>query len=218
MGLISDVKCSRCDRRYSGLRTRCPYCGARRSQKGKRTSEDENSGLKIIIGALLILVLVIAAVVLIVTSNSKENDDNNADDNKNNVQDNNSDYNANDGVTSIDDPDDVNPPNTGITENVPGENDDTNQPVNDVKVDSVTITYAGSATADFTMKVTESLNLGYKVSPEGYEPTQVTWASSDENIFVVLQSGKVTAVGAGTAELTVTVDGVSAKCVVRVKS
>lgn len=68
MGIISDVKCGRCDRRYSGLRNRCPYCGARRGKRGKHADDSDNSKAKILIGSLLILVLIVAVVVLIITS------------------------------------------------------------------------------------------------------------------------------------------------------
>ena len=68
MGIISDVKCGRCDRRYSGLRSRCPYCGARRGKRGKHADDSDNSKAKILIGSLLILVLIVAVVVLIITS------------------------------------------------------------------------------------------------------------------------------------------------------
>ena len=68
MGIISDVKCGRCDRRYSGLRNRCPYCGARRGKRGKHADDSDNSKAKIMIGSLLILVLLVAVIVLVITS------------------------------------------------------------------------------------------------------------------------------------------------------
>jgi len=68
MGIISEVKCGRCDRRYSGFRSRCPYCGARRNKRGKHADESDNSKGKLIIGILLLLILIVAIVVLIVTS------------------------------------------------------------------------------------------------------------------------------------------------------
>ncbi len=67
MSLIPEVKCSRCDRMYPGLRARCPYCGARRSEKGKRAA-DESSLWKMIIGIALLAILLIAIIVLIATS------------------------------------------------------------------------------------------------------------------------------------------------------
>ena len=68
MGLIPQVKCGRCDRTYSGLRSRCPYCGAHRHKKGKRVSDGDNATWKLIIGILLIVVLIAAVIVILVTS------------------------------------------------------------------------------------------------------------------------------------------------------
>ncbi len=48
--------------------------------------------------------------------------------------------------------------------------------------------------------------------PEG---AQVEWASQDESIATVDSDGHVTAVGKGTTNVTATVDGVSATCIVR---
>ena len=65
MGIVSEVKCHRCDRRYSGFRSRCPYCGARRSRRGKRASESGNSKAKLMIGVLLLIVLIVAVIILL---------------------------------------------------------------------------------------------------------------------------------------------------------
>lgn len=67
MAIISDVKCSRCDRTYSGLRNRCPHCGARRSKRGRHSYDDNNSFGKLIIGVLLAILLIVAIVVMIVS-------------------------------------------------------------------------------------------------------------------------------------------------------
>lgn len=72
MSLIPEVKCGRCDRTYSGLRSRCPYCGAHRHKKGKRVSDGDNATWKLIIGILLIVVLIAAVIVILVTGSSGE--------------------------------------------------------------------------------------------------------------------------------------------------
>lgn len=57
----------------------------------------------------------------------------------------------------------------------------------------------------------ESTSLTAVVAPENAEDKSVIWASSDENVLVVDQEGMVTAVGAGTATITVTsVNNISA--------
>ena len=67
MAFVSDVKCGKCDRRYSGLRARCPYCGARRGKAGKHANQGGNSTGKLIVGLILILLLIAAVVFLILT-------------------------------------------------------------------------------------------------------------------------------------------------------
>ena len=72
MGLIPQVKCGRCDRTYSGLRSRCPYCGAHRHKRGKRTTDGDNATWKLIIGVLLIVILIAAVIVILVTSSNEK--------------------------------------------------------------------------------------------------------------------------------------------------
>ncbi|MBR6951310.1 MAG: SH3 domain-containing protein [Oscillospiraceae bacterium] len=67
MAFVSDVKCGKCDRRYSGLRARCPYCGARRGKAGKHANKGGNTTGKLIVGLILILLLIAAVVFLILT-------------------------------------------------------------------------------------------------------------------------------------------------------
>lgn len=57
------------------------------------------------------------------------------------------------------------------------------------------------------------------VAPEdaAYEKDDITWKSSDEKIAAVDKNGKVTAVGAGTAEITVSLGDFSDTCSVTVK-
>ena len=62
MAFVSDVKCGKCDRRYSGLRGRCPYCGTRRGKTGKHANQGGNTTGKLIVGLILILLLIAAVV------------------------------------------------------------------------------------------------------------------------------------------------------------
>ncbi len=57
-----------------------------------------------------------------------------------------------------------------------------------------------------------------KVAPEdaAYEKDDITWKSSDEKVATVDKNGKVTAVGAGTAEITVSLGDLSDTCSVTV--
>lgn len=66
-------------------------------------------------------------------------------------------------------------------------------------------TQGGNATvsivppASTTLKVGEKVTLSAKVTPEG---STVSWKSSDENVAVVSSEGKVTALKAGSADIT----------------
>lgn len=212
MGIISDVKCGRCDRRYSGLRARCPYCGARRGKRGKHANDSDNSKGKLIIGVLLILVLMVAVVILVVTSTSKtaEQPDEKPDESQQH-------YTDDDDVSSVQGTPGNLPPET----DEPAEGDEPaadapQEPVQEEpKVTAVSILSFGTPTSDFTVNVGDKVNLSYRTDPEGLG-TDVEWKTSDENVFVILQTGELTAIGSGTATLTLTVDGVTAECIVRV--
>jgi len=84
------------------------------------------------------------------------------------------------------------------------------------KAEKVSIYYGTREKTDVTMKVSETLQFKAVTVPAEIESAPL-WESSNNDVIVVLQSGLVTAVGRGTATLVVTVDGVSASCIIRVK-
>ena len=76
--------------------------------------------------------------------------------------------------------------------------------VTDYHAESVTL----SATEDITLKKGESFQLSAIVAPENAVNKNVLWTSSDENVATVDVTGKVSAVGGGSADITATtVDG-----------
>ena len=212
MGIISDVKCGRCDRRYSGLRARCPYCGARRGKRGKHANDSDNSKGKLIIGVLLILVLIVAVVILVVTSTSKT-----AEQPEEKPDESQQHYTGDDDVSSVQGtPGNLPPETPDPAEGEEPAADAPQEPVQEEpKVTAVSILSFGAPTSDFTVNVGDKVNLSYRTDPEGLG-TDVEWKTSDENVFVILQTGEFTAIGSGTATLTLTVDGVTAECIVRV--
>lgn len=66
-----------------------------------------------------------------------------------------------------------------------------------------------------SLQVGKSATLKVKVSPSG---SKVSWQSSDTSVATVNQSGRVTAVSAGTATITAKSGSVSARCALSVKS
>lgn len=217
MSLKNGVKCGRCDRRYSVLRGKCPYCGARRSKAGKRVGGSDSSTWKLVVGLLILLVLIVAVVVLLVTTLAGE------ESNKPPViDDEGPTYNQGDGVDNLDDDNDPDLPDEPIIPDEPTTPDDSA----DVgqAITSVIMKCFGSelsksagtdANYDISMGVGDVLNISYETTPV-VEDADVKWESADENIIMVLQSGQVTAVGTGTTKLTLTVNGATAVCIVRV--
>ena len=68
MALFKEVKCGRCDRRYSALRSRCPHCGARKNRDGKASTVESGTRWQVIVGAVVLLAIIAAAIILITTS------------------------------------------------------------------------------------------------------------------------------------------------------
>ena len=66
MALFKEVKCGRCDRRYSALRSRCPHCGARKNRDGKASTVESGTRWQVIVGAVVLLAIIAAAIILIV--------------------------------------------------------------------------------------------------------------------------------------------------------
>ena len=71
-----------------------------------------------------------------------------------------------------------------------------------VEIDKVTI---DTETKTLT-KIGESVKLNVKIEPENAENQKLTWKSDNEKVAVVDKDGKVTAVGNGTATITVTTE------------
>jgi hypothetical protein len=209
MAIVPDVKCKKCDRRFSGIRSRCPYCGARRGSPGKHADGDDSFKGKATIGILILTALIIAVGALLFTSLAEREED--------------PDPGPSGGVTSNDPP-----PASGL----PGEDDvssETGTPISPTQtptpsptppppptVESVQITYQGSPIADkeFTVRVAEVVPLKARTVPAETDFTPV-WESSNENVFMVNPDGKVTGIGEGDATLTVTVGDVTDECLVR---
>ena len=219
MSIISDIKCARCDRQYSGVRSRCPYCGARRIGSGKYSEEGDNSKGKMLIGVMLLALLVVAAGILLFTTPKPE-------------------IEPETGI-SIDEPETPFVPPEDDTIGVDGEDTETDPPEEppeeppespepSPRVESIEITYAGVPNNDFSESRGTRIPLRVRIEPAGIEfDEEVVWTSSDTSVFEVVKdnpegtSAMVTIHGTGSAMqavLTVSIDGVEAECIVRVKA
>ncbi len=239
MGLMAEVKCGRCDRRYSSLKSRCPYCGARRNKNGKHTENESNALAKLLIGIVILLLLVVAVVVLILSSlkaNKNPQGGKVSDKPGTTVQEpSKSGTNPGENITTVPgtttpgttepgtttqpgttEPGTTTQPGTtepGTTTTPPTTTGDPSKP----SVSNLRITWQGYGKEDVTMELGEVLvfEADYDLSPEGAD-VEIKWTSSNTSVFEVLQTGQVTAVGSGTADLTVTVGDKVAICIIRV--
>ena len=200
MSVIPKITCRRCGREYSGLRSRCPYCGTGRSKSAERIplrTSSENAGTpaaehaavntkwQMLFGGILLLAVVAAVIVLITVS-----------------------LNAGKNASASAEP---TPPAT-VSSAAPVTTP-TPTPTPTPSVTSITITFLGSKRTEFAAKVGDEVPLSTTIYPTGGDQT-VTWSSKDESIATVSDKGVVTGVGKGTTTITAECGGVKADCTV----
>lgn len=210
MSVIPKITCRRCGREYSGLRSRCPYCGTSRKKSAERIplrTSSENAGTpaaehaavntkwQLLFGGILLIAVVAAVIVLITVS-----------------------LNAEKNSSAAVDP---TPPATvssaaPVTTPTPTPTP-TPAPTPTPSVTSVTITFLGSKRTEFAAKVGDEVQLSATVYPTGTDQT-VTWSSKDESVAKVSDKGIVTGVGKGTTTITVECGGVKADCTVYISA
>ena len=200
MSVIPKITCRRCGHEYSGLRSRCPYCGTSRSRSAERIplrTSSENAGTpaaehaavnmkwQMLFGGILLIAVVAAVIVLITVS-----------------------LNAGKNASASAEP---TPPAT-VSSAAPVTTP-TPTPTPTPSVTSITITFLGSKRTEFAAKVGDEVPLSTTIYPTGGDQT-VTWSSKDESIATVSDKGVVTGVGKGTTTITAECGGVKADCTV----
>ena len=206
MALFKEVKCGRCDRRYSALRNRCPHCGARKNRDGKTSTVEKNTRWQVIVGAVVLLAIIAAAVILITTSLKNREPEPSGTQRPGPSSPPTSD------VTSVTG---TNPTPTSL----PGETDPTPtptapptpSPTPEPVVNSITL-----SRSDFTLsRIGEQYTITATISPAGTKAT-IVWISEDPDVATVDENGTVTAVDHGTTKVSATAGGVIQECIVRV--
>ena len=192
---MARVKCSRCDRHYSGMHLKCPYCGAHRSKKTVRKEQEEMSSSKFLIGGIILIALIVAVVVLIFIS-TKANDQVPENDPGQETQE----FTQDDGVESVE----------GVVETQP------EVIIEEPQITSISIVRNGEVQSDVTFNVDDTYEYSYETKPVETDELAV-WTSDNEDVAVVLQNGEVTAISEGEANITVTIGELSASMLVRVK-
>lgn len=195
MGLFREVKCGRCDRRYSSIRGRCPYCGARKNRGGKRAAEQGNKLWPLIAG-VLVLIAIVVAVIILVSSSLKNNKD---PDPTPTIT-----VKSDDGVVEVT----ATPrPTTSATP------EPTPTPTPEATVSAITLNRE-----DFTLSfIGEQWTMTATLSPASSQ-AEIKWSSEDESIAIINASGVVTAIDRGVTNVVCEAGGKTAKCVVRVNA
>jgi len=160
MALVNEIKCARCDRKYSGVRSRCPYCGARRIGRGKYSEDSDNAKGKMLISILIMAVFTVAAGILLFTTPVDADAQNPAND------------------PSINSPlDDVHQEPSLTESPTPAPTPEPpDEPLAPLEVTSIVITYGGNPIRDndFTQPKGDPIELGVRVEPVGIDET-VEW-------------------------------------------
>jgi len=212
VAIIEDIKCGRCDRKYSGVRSRCPYCGARRIGRGKYSESSDNTKGKMMISVLIMSVLVVAFAVLLFSADAAETTPQPPENGGLAIP-------GEDDTTTVDSG--LAPPPTPTPEPTPEpEPEPTPMPISQLRVTNAgggSLPGGGAAGYEFTMtRVRESIGLRIQVEPPGaVEDYQIVWESSNDEVFDVVPTrlteggqiglgATVTAIGSGHETLTVT--------------
>ena len=210
MGFIPEITCRRCGNKYSAIHSRCPSCGAPRKQTPERAPAPErteqpaaapaqrrsrsaktlplfnsNTKWQFIFGCILIVLVIVAVIILISASLGP----------------------ASKPVETPEPTVEVTPPPTPTPTPTP-------PPTPTIPVTSVSITFLGSPLKEFTQRIgADPLQLKADVYPvEAVTTAKLEWRSSDEKIITVDETGLVTAVGPGWAEVIAECGGVAASC------
>lgn len=205
MSLFPRITCRKCGREFSGIRSRCPYCGTLRVKQSERTPNPTpgenpevpageraavNTRWQLIFGAILLAAVVLAVIVLVSVSLNGE------------VQ-----------ATPS--------PTLPLVTFTPATPSPTPTPTPTPELQSIGIYYYDRALEDFTEPVGVSLYLSVQVFPTTVPiDGAVKWTSSDPNVVSVTQDGNnctVTMVSSGVCTITAECYNVSCSVTARVR-
>ena len=216
MGFIPEITCRHCGKKFSAIHSRCPHCGAQKhknssmpipktaanTETGSAPVKRRKSGLTLppaaemfhsntrwqfLFGCILIALVIVAVIVLISASLGK------------------------DAKKPVETP----PlPTVEVTTPPPSTPTPTPTPEPTVPITSIGITFLGSPISEFTQRVGSSdIQLKAEIYPvEAMATAKVQWRSADEAVATVSDSGLVTAVGPGWAEIIAECGGMAASC------
>ena len=200
MALFHDVKCGRCDKHYSSIHSKCPYCGAKKNRDGKTGSGANNTRWQVIVG-LVVLILIIVAVVVLLAMSLKDRDPEPGQTSRPPA----SASPSNSGVSTVT----ANPSATPVVPtNTPTP---TPEPTPEPVVNSIVLNRE-----DFTLpNPGDTFQMVATISP-AQSNAQIVWISEDPDVATVDENGLVTAVNHGSTKVSATAGGVTKECIVRV--
>ncbi len=211
MSFIPRVTCRRCGRQFSGIRGRCPYCGTRRVRQSDRVpnptpGEDAstpsgqraavNARWQLIFGGILLVAVILAVVVLVSLS-----------------------LNGGNTVKTTPTLPVFSPTDNHVVTVPPTQ---TVAPTETPTISSVTLYWGNDVLAD-DITISEPLQLKAYIWPQTVSATaeDIVWSTSDPNVISIEVDSEdpklctISAVGAGNAEVSVSVFGFTDKVIVR---
>lgn len=199
MALFQDVKCGRCDKHYSSIHSKCPYCGAKKNRDGKTASGASNTRWQVIVG-LVVLILIIVAVVVLLAMSLKDRDPE-----PNVTAKPAASASPSSGVSTVT----ANPSATpAAPTNTP---EPTPDPTPEPVVNSIVLNRE-----DFTLaNPGDTFQMVATISPAQVQ-VNIVWISEDTDVATVDENGLVTAVNHGNTKVSATAGGVTKECIVRV--
>ena len=204
MALIKEVKCARCDRRYSALRNRCPQCGARKNRDGKTAAPAGGNRWQVIVGAIVLLAI-IAAVIILVTTSLKNREPEPVG------RPTPPPSSTPGSVSSVDG---TNPTPAVLPGDEPTPSP--TPPPTPTPTPAPTVNAITLNRADFTLfSVGETFQMVATISPAGTN-IDIIWISENPKVATVDENGIVTAVDRGSTIVSASAGGVTQECIVRV--
>ena len=198
MALFQDVKCGRCDKHYSSIHSKCPYCGAKKNRDGKTASGANNTRWQVIVG-LVVLILIILAVVVLLAMSLKDRNPEPGHTSKPAVS-----ASPSNGVSTVTANPSASPAPTHTPKPTP-------EPTPEPVVNSIVLNRE-----DFTLSNPgDTFQMVATISP-AQSTAKIIWISEDTDVATVDENGLVTAVNHGSTKVSATAGGVTKECIVRV--
>ena len=199
MALFKDVKCGRCDKHYSSIHSKCPYCGAKKNRDGK-TGKINNTGWQVIVGLVVLILIIVAVVVLLAMSLKDREPEPGGATAKPAVS-----ASPSNGVSTV-------TANPSASPAAPTHTPQpTPEPTPEPVVNSIVLNRE-----DFTLSNPgDTFQMVATISPAQVQ-VDIIWISEDPDVATIDENGLVTAVNHGSTKVSATAGGVTKECIVRV--